>query len=160
MSAARLIASGMIAMAAVSGISVSGAQALTAGDCGCFAASTAQAAILTSASGRVVVSGSAAPRIGVSGQKLFVGERVAVGANGAAKVSIGSCGLAVQSGQELLLQRVQGGVCASVPGGAVAPGLAAKSSIPTVPLVIGGTALVAGAVALAVSSGEDSPASP
>jgi hypothetical protein len=109
-----------------------------------------------------VVSGSAAPRIATSGQKLSVGERVAVGVNGAAKVSLGSCGVSVQSGQELLVQRVQGGICASVPSapGVVAPGLAAKTSVPTLPLVIGGTAVVAGAVALAVSSGDDSPASP
>ncbi|WP_336802182.1 hypothetical protein [Kaistia sp. MMO-174] len=159
MSAARLFATGVIAMAAISGMSVSGAQALSAGECGCFAESASHAAVLTSAAGRVVVSGSAAPRIGVSGQKLSVGERVAAGANSEAKVSLGSCRLAVSSGQELLVQRVDGGICAFVPG-SPASGMAAKASIPTVPLIIGGTAIVAGAVALAVSSGDDSPASP
>jgi len=156
---ARLIASSMVAMVAVSGLSVSSAQAITAGECGCFSPSAGAVgqAVLTSTAGRVVVSGSAAPRIGAAGQKLSVGERVAVGAGGAANVSLGACGLSVQPGQELLLQRVEGGICASVPS---ATGVTAKGGNSSVPLVVGGTAVVAAGVALAVTSGDDSPASP
>lgn len=156
---ARFMAATMVASAAVSGISVSAAQAISAGECGCFSpsAGSVPAATLTSTTGRVVVSGSTAPRIGVAGQRLSVGDRVAVGASGAANVSLGACGLAVQAGQELLLQRVDGGICASVPS---APGGAVKAGIPSAPLVVGGAALLAGGVALAISSGDDSPASP
>lgn len=157
---ARIFASGMVALAAVSGISVSGAQALSAGECGCFSppGGTPVQATLTSTAGRVVVSGSSAPRIGAAGQKLAVGDRVAVGAGGSANVSLGACGLSVQPGQQLLLQRVEGGTCASVPSSAAS--VTPKTGVPSVPLVIGGTALAAGALALAISSGDDSPASP
>jgi len=156
---ARFMAAAMVASAAVSGISVPAAQALSAGECGCFSpsAGSVPVATLTSTTGRVVVSGSTAPRIGAAGQKLSVGDRVAVGARGAANVSLGACGLSVQAGQEMLLQRVDGGICASVPS---APGVAAKAGVPSAALVVGGAALVAGGVALAISSGDDSPASP
>jgi hypothetical protein len=160
MFAARLIAVGAATLVAVAGLVVSGAHAQSAGECGCFAASAGSAvgvATLTSTTGRVVVSGSAAPRIGAAGQRLSVGERVAVGANGGANVSLGSCSLAVQSGQELLLQRLGDGICASVPSAA---GATVQSGVSPVPFVLGGTAALAVGAALAVSSGDDSPASP
>jgi len=159
MFAAKHIARGVVAVAIFSGISVSSAQALSAGECGCFAPPSAsvRGAILSSTTGRVVVSGSSAPRIGAAGQRLSIGDRVAVGATGAANVSLGACGLSVQPGQQLLIQQVDGGICASVPRAAV---VAPKAATPAAPLVIGGAALVAGAVAIAVSSGDDSPASP
>ena len=164
MFAGRIFASSLsFAAVLASGITVAGAQAVSVSDCGCFAPA-GQAVSLASTAGRVIISGSTAPRVGAAGAQLSVGERVAVGAGGSATISVGSCGFGVSAGQEIVLQQLNGGVCAVRPevveAAAAGNGAPGGTGGPLTPLVVGGGVAAITGVAIAVSSGDDNPASP
>lgn len=127
-------------------------------ECSCFvstavARSDAPVGALRDVSGRVVVSGQAAPRRGVAGGELLLNETVSTGRQSSALVRVGHCEQQLDGDQELTLRRTAGGIC--LIASSADPGVLAGYPISgrLAALGLGGLALAGGAIAASQSGG-------
>ncbi|MCH4543990.1 hypothetical protein [Ochrobactrum sp. A-1] len=149
----RIIAGGCLFVG--SGVSVSAQQC----DCLVPLSSVQSGQIigqLTSAVGQINVLGGNGWVAATSGAPLYVGSRVETGPASSTRVSVGQCSLNLGSQAALSIVPTEQALCVAVAN--TTPPVAAQANNPVVMGIAAGIGATAGVIA--ISTGDDNPASP